>query len=38
MRRLRIIHGINWKYAVGEFVLIFAGILAALATANWNSE
>lgn len=38
MKRIRIVRWVNWKYAVGEFLLIFAGILAALATAEWNDR
>lgn len=35
MRRLRILHAMNWKYALGEIALIMVGILLALAASDW---
>ncbi len=29
---------VNWKYAIGEVVLIVVGILIALAAADWNDR
>ena len=31
-------HNVNWKYAIGEVVLIFFGITLAVAFDNWNEE
>ena len=39
MTRLnRIMTTVNWKYAIGEVVLIVVGILIALAAADWNDR
>lgn len=39
MTRLnRVMTAVNWKYAVGEVVLIVVGILIALAAADWNDR
>ncbi len=39
MTRLsRVVTAVNWHYAVGEVVLIVAGILIALALADWNDR
>jgi len=38
MRTQRIIGAVNWKYAVGEVVLIVVGILVALAISDWNDR
>ena len=32
----RIVTAVNWRYAVGEVLLIVVGILIALAVADWN--
>jgi len=31
-------HKINWKYAIGEVILIFIGITLAISFNNWNEE
>ena len=31
-------HNINWKYALGEIILIFIGITLAIAFDNWNQN
>jgi len=39
MTRLsRVVTAVNWRYAIGEVVLIIAGILIALAVADWNDR
>lgn len=35
MRTSRILNAVNWRYAVGEVVLIVVGILIALAISDW---
>jgi hypothetical protein len=37
-RIARTFTAINWKYAIGEVVLIVVGILIALAAAGWNDR
>lgn len=34
----KFVNAVNWKYYLGEFFLIFAGILAAFAVNNWNTQ
>jgi hypothetical protein len=34
-RAARVVGALNWKYALGELVLIIAGVLIALATSAW---
>lgn len=34
----RIVTAVNWRYAVGEVVLIVVGILIALTVADWNER
>ena len=36
MRTSRIVTALNWRYALGELVLIVLGILIALAISDWN--
>jgi hypothetical protein len=36
MLRSRILHPLNWKYALGEILLIFIGINLAIWFNNWN--
>ena len=31
-------HKVNWKYAIGEVILIFLGITLAIAFDNWNES
>jgi hypothetical protein len=39
MTRLsRVVTAVNWRYAIGEVVLIVVGILIALAFADWNDR
>lgn len=39
MTRLRrVLYPVNWKYAIGELVLIIAGILIALAASGWSQR
>ena len=38
MRISRLIGSINWKYALGEFLLIVVGILVALAANSWYAN
>jgi hypothetical protein len=38
MRTSRIIGAVNWRYAVGEVLLIVIGILIALAISDWNDR
>ena len=38
MRPSRILKAVNWQHAVGELVLIVAGILIALAISDWNDR
>lgn len=39
MSRFRkILKGVNWKYSIGEVLLIVIGILVALALNNWKEE
>ncbi len=35
-RPSRIVNALNWRYALGELVLIVLGILIALAISDWN--
>jgi hypothetical protein len=37
-RLARVVTAVNWRYAVGEVVLIVVGILIALAFADWNDR
>lgn len=34
----RLIKGVNWKYSIGEVLLIVIGILIALALNNWKEQ
>lgn len=34
----QLIRGINWKYSIGEVILIAIGILIAFALSNWNDD
>ncbi len=38
MRTSRIVRAINWRYAIGEVLLIVVGILIALAISDWNDR
>lgn len=38
MRTAKLIRAVNWRHAVGELVLIVAGILIALAISDWNDR
>jgi type II secretory pathway pseudopilin PulG len=37
-RLQRVLSPVNWKYAIGELVLIIAGILIALAASGWSQR
>lgn len=34
----RLVRAANWKYAIGEVLLIFVGIMLALAANSWNED
>lgn len=34
----RLIKGVNWKYSIGEVLLIVIGILIAFSLSNWNEK
>jgi hypothetical protein len=38
MRVSRLIRSANWKYAIGEFLLIVAGVTLALAATSWYED
>jgi hypothetical protein len=38
MNLRRLIRATNWRLALGEFALIFVGIIAALAADDWNNR
>ncbi len=38
MRPEKLIHSLNWRYAMGELLLIILGILIALAISDWNDR
>jgi len=38
MRTAKLIRAVNWRHAVGELILIVAGILIALAISDWNDR
>jgi len=38
MRLYRLLNSLNWKYAVGEFVLIVMGIVVALGVNSWYAN
>lgn len=38
MRTRRILTAVNWRYALGEVLLIVVGILIALAISDWNDR
>ena len=37
-RPSKIVTALNWRYALGELVLIVLGILIALAISDWNDR
>ena len=38
MRASKVVRAVNWRHAVGELLLIVAGILIALAISDWNDR
>ena len=32
------LHRLDWPYAVGELIIVVAGVLIALAVDQWNSD
>lgn len=38
IRTSKIVHALNWRYALGELTLIVLGILLALAISDWSDQ
>jgi uncharacterized membrane protein YidH (DUF202 family) len=38
MRVSKVVHAVNLRYAIGELLLIVAGILIALAISDWHDR